>query len=905
MKSLTQARRERKRRLPRVGRQTDDHFDFVGGLNLIDSPLSAEPGQCQGCLNYEMGFAGGYQRIAGYLSFDGTVVSAGDYDLLPFGAAANNPAILAVGKEVTGGGSGATGTILTFTTDGGFGVNEFLYNEDFSNAYHPKVQLDVIDDDEVWTNGLASHLSRLTKTVSSSLGRLEHNNVFSSLTGDTIYLSAYVRYSEAGGTETFGMSLSGVANLPFPGTNDNPSVTYNIKNNTVDWSNDAVVDYGIEHVSDDVYRVWWVTGATVADSGPWDVFLGLPIADAAGTYMHIIGLMMVIGTETLPAGGFGYVNTTSAVKNVNSGNLILTPVAGGPFVDDEDLDVPTGEIGQAIGTNTLNGETDPALDAAYTALATVLSAAAPTGSGPIRGVWLHEGTVYAFRDNAGATACDMWEASGAGWSQITLNDVVHFDAGDGTEPSEGNTVTVTAGTKSAAIKRIVKTSGTWGVDAAGYLVLGTVTNGPIANNDELLVSSTRIADADGASAVPVLAAGGRYEFRSHNFYGHADKYRMYGVDGANPAFQYDKDEGVFCQIETGMTTDTPTHLAAHNGHLFLAFAGGSVQLSGDGDPLSWTVITGASEIGVGDEISGFNEEVGNSLFIFTRDSTFVLQGNTRANFDLDDFNINAGAHEWSVQRIGLGCYFDDRGFTTVLQTQRAGSVNFQENAISELIQPLVVDLIKNSEVKCSHLLRNQNIYRCYFDDGRVVSIGFDGHKVSGHMPLEYPFTANVACSEEDTTGGERTFIGAEDGFVYELGVGTSFAGEAINYFMRTVLHHSGSPGRMKKYQQIRLDATLTGALTLAGQVEYDFHNDDFNLADELDFSTDEAGGYWDDFTWDNFVWDKPTSGIPQQKLEGEGVNAALYLVGSSDSDDIHTLRGATMQWMPRRDDRRN
>ena len=92
---------------------------------------------------------------------------------------------------------------------------------------------------------------------------------------------------------------------------------------------------------------------------------------------------------------------------------------------------------------------------------------------------------------------------------------------------------------------------------------------------------------------------------------------------------------------------------------------------------------------------------------------------------------------------------------------------------------------------------------------------------------------------------------------------------------------------------------------LKGNFEYDFHNDEFNLADELDFSTDEAGSYWDDFDWDAFVWDQPTSGIPQTKLEGEGVNIAAYLYSTSKADKPHTLRGVTLQWQPRRDDRRN
>lgn len=1117
---IAKARRDRTRRLPNVRRQSSDHFDFAGGLNLIESPLSVLPGQVVGSINYEMGFDGGYRRIDGYQGFSGITIGDADYWIMQYGAIERQVLARSIG-DVIDGDSGGSGEYLTHTEAGGHGYNEISSNEEFDNSdWTIDGTTIAIADGDIAATANHPQLSKLTEAVDGA-GDFHFFNSASGTPdypvneGDIVYCSFYMK---AGTRNSIQVALNGT-NLYLSG--QQPGITVNGDTGTIVSGNTGVsvfpgVHRGIEDCGNGVYRGWFFTivadgtatdgsvkitmmnntsafyqgdgsynyiggimvirlppesphnlyhgrvfgGGThwdatgspgtmtvtdgdmvpyntavakdatkLTDSGSGEtihairsrkvgnltpikvkagdrvymewyssytsgqievqsireaeidttlifgdhlefyvdikngaridnafdgwldqalvtyvapdqykiqfrtvpalidaefgVFLGHatwdgmnepdPTYTSTGLYSHITSFQAVAYSSDIDYYkghqiNFGYVrNLTGETNYVNSGDLILHEVTGA-YLDEDDLDIATVKFAEARGDSSINGETDSTADASYTALANAnapAGAAAPTGSGPVRGVWFHEGVLYVFRDNAGATACDMWKSSLSGWVQITLNDVVHFDAGDGTEPSEGATVTVTAGSKSAPIKRIVKTSGTWGVDAAGYLVLGTVTSGPIANNDELLVSAARIADADGASAVPVLVAGGRYEFRSENFYGHTDQYRMYGVDGKNYAFEYDADDGVFTQIETGMTVDKPTHLAVHNGHLFLSFAGGSVQLSGDGNPLSFTVITGASEIGVGAEISGFNEEVGNSLFIFTRDSTYVLQGNTRANFDLDDFNINAGSHEWSLQRIGLGCYLDDRGFTTLLQTQRSGSVNFQENTVSELVQPLIKELIEDTAVRCSHLLRNQNIYRCYFEDGRVVSIGFDGHKVSGHMLLEYPFIANVACSEEDTNGAERIFVGADDGFVYELETGTSFNGDTIPYFMRTVLYHSKSPGRFKKYSQARLDATLSGALTLQGQIEYDFHNDDYNLADELDFSTDEAGGYWDDFTWDEFVWDKSTSGIPQVKLEGEGVNAAAYLHGLSDQDKSHTLRGLTLQWLPRRDDRRN
>ena len=62
------------------------------------------------------------------------------------------------------------------------------------------------------------------------------------------------------------------------------------------------------------------------------------------------------------------------------------------------------------------GATDDTLDATYSRYSIERARSkigAVPGSGPIRGVWVYNGTVYAFRDNAGATACDMFYAAEA------------------------------------------------------------------------------------------------------------------------------------------------------------------------------------------------------------------------------------------------------------------------------------------------------------------------------------------------------------------------------------------------------------------------------------------------------------------------------------------------------------
>lgn len=57
-----------------------------------------------------------------------------------------------------------------------------------------------------------------------------------------------------------------------------------------------------------------------------------------------------------------------------------------------------------------SGATDPATIAARRA-----TIQAVPGEGPIRGVWVYKGVVYAFRNAVGGASCVMWASSGSGW----------------------------------------------------------------------------------------------------------------------------------------------------------------------------------------------------------------------------------------------------------------------------------------------------------------------------------------------------------------------------------------------------------------------------------------------------------------------------------------------------------
>jgi len=98
-------------------RQTT-YFPLKGGINLVDPPLTLQPGELLGSSNYEHYQGGGYRRIDGYERYDGRQSpSAASYWIVDYGTGAI--AEPSVNANVLGATSGATGKVgLIVVTSG-------------------------------------------------------------------------------------------------------------------------------------------------------------------------------------------------------------------------------------------------------------------------------------------------------------------------------------------------------------------------------------------------------------------------------------------------------------------------------------------------------------------------------------------------------------------------------------------------------------------------------------------------------------------------------------------------------------------------------------------------------------------------------------------------------------------
>ena len=646
----------------------------------------------------------------------------------------------------------------------------------------------------------------------------------------------------------------------------------------------------------------------------YERFDGRPSPSAANYWI----LDFTGGNGSEPAVGSvitGFLSSASAVLHLvvtesgtwgvdAAGYLVLFEVTG-TFQDSEALRDDGGPL--FATSNSLaqpRGADTDALDESYLRAAREArrtAIAAVPGAGPINGVWLYNGDIYAFRDNVGQTQGVMHRATSGGWTTISLGDYIDFSAGSA-EFLEGETVTAAPSGATGVVVAVGVTQGSWtGSDAAGRLYLKTITGTFTAT--DTLTSASGAADCDSAQTAVTLPPGGTYEFSNYNYGGALATRFMWGCNGVGRAFRWDGADFAFVHI-TGLpsATDKPEYIKPHKKQLFLAIKA-SVFHSAVGLPMIWDAVRGAGEIATGDNITGLQDQPGGILGIFNRNSTFLLYGDDTNNFDLVDYALERGAIGRSTQDLGTTFYIDDRGFHHLKQTDAYGDL--KADVLSEHIDPLFQN-IKPLAID-SVRIKSKNQYRIYLSDKTGIILRWDPSSQNRYnmrfefMPFELAEQCTTICAEEDALGFERIFWGADNGFVYEE-VGESFDGGLMEYAMRLVFCHCGSSRQKKRFHKITFQVDAPDVVPIQFYPEFSYGGVDQPTQageGEIPPEVQTGGAVWGKAIWGEFVWDSQFVGEMEAYIDGQGINASILMRGESNYERSHTLKSATYNFTPR------
>ena len=636
-----------------------------------------------------------------------------------------------------------------------------------------------------------------------------------------------------------------------------------------------------------------ITGGYTRIAG-YERFDGRPSPSAANYNILVCTFTATVTVGQTVTGSTS--GATGKVIAVNATSLVITRETSF-FVAGDTLNNGGGFVGTVTAVQGVSA--DGLTDAQYQNLAADDYRAdiqAVPGSGSILGVGYYNGTLYAWRNNVGATAAVMYRSSSSGWTAVTLGKTLSFNSGILAIP-DGSTVTGQSSGATGVVARTVLEDGSWaGSNATGQLILSSTT-GTFTIGENLRISSTVYAHAASLATQITLAPGGRYATTVANFGGGTANYKLYGASGTNKAFEFDGT--TYVPIRTGMAVDTPLHICFHKQHLFLSF-GASVQFSALGYPYQWTPLLGAGEIAMNAEVTNMlvlpGDQSSGALGVYTRSDTSVLYGTSSANFSLSTFNSGTGAFPYTAQNMDQAYVLDDRGIMSLGTSLNFG--NFVPAALTMNI-PKFIEQHRGLSVG-STVNRDKGQYRVFFSDGSALYLTILNGRVLGSMPMQFQHNINCAIDSEAPTGGTVQFFGSTNGYVYQMDLGTSFDGEQIPANMNLVYNSIKSPRILKRYRKASVE--LTGDSYAEIQFGYDlgYRSTAITQPEDASYQNDLRSSYWDEMVWDNFVWDGSDISPSEIEVTGTAENMAVRISSNSDLLQSFTVNNIIVHYTLRR-----
>jgi hypothetical protein len=544
------------------------------------------------------------------------------------------------------------------------------------------------------------------------------------------------------------------------------------------------------------------------------------------------------------------------------------------------------------------------------------------GIGPVRGVWVYDGDIYAFRDQTtGATAAAaMFKASLGGWQKLNFGYLLPFVAGSN-DFVVGEYIVGGTSLATAFVDRVILRAGNWSGTAEGYLIVSKL----IGTFTTETISGTSGGHATGLPASQmIIQPGGRYDFVNHNFYGASDRVRMYFANGVDTAFEW--NGSVLCPIRTGQSAgvavvnyllgydgsfllsrngdsiissssgDAPTFISHYKNHLFLGYSAGTIINSSIGEPLEYMTTTGAGEIAFGEQITGLLTAASTSLVIFGQNRIEYITGDDSTTFVMSPISDASGAQPYTAQMMDVPMFLDDGGVRSLPTTAAFG--DWRMGSMTQAIEPLI-HLKRDTNVIpiASMRVKGKDQYKLFWSDGSGITV-YIGRKNPEVLPFKLPVQVFCTCQGEVANGrGDRLFIGAADGFVYEMNRGTSFDGQEIQSYIRLPFTPAASPMQHTRWMKATFELSTPDDITIGMAFDVDYAR---GLGGpKTDVPVDAGSAIIATEDWQNVDWTKPVEGRLEHHLTGMGPNISATLVHNSAVARQHTISSQTYNFSRR------
>ncbi|MDE1943469.1 MAG: hypothetical protein KGI47_10070 [Betaproteobacteria bacterium] len=849
-------------------------FPFVGGLDLKTPALQLPPGCCIQAQNFERDINGGYRRMYGYERFDGR---AQPHLGIYYNLECTLTGAVAAGNIVTGATSGATGVVLQVNGTTEIIVTDvagtFTVGETLNVSASPVGTLTAVYQTGAKTplqhatylNEAATYYRQFIQPVPGSnpvRGVMYYNGKLYAVR-DNVGATAGVMYvASSGSSTTVALTIASPGVVNWVGHNLIPG-------QAVTFSTTGALPTGLT-----AGTTYYVANAGIS-ANSFEV-----AATVGGAPINFTGTQS--GTQTCAsAQGWQQISFGREIQFAQYQSSVTITIASPGVVTWTGHKLANG---QAVIFEPASGAILPTGITAGVAYYVVAAAT----------------NTFEIAATPGGTAINT-----TGSSSGTITCTVTY-----TQISAGQTITGGTSGATAVVQRALLRTGTWSTAPVGSLVFDSVT-GAFQNGEALIVGGNAQVATTTVDTAIALNPGGRVVSENYTFTGLLANFYLYFADGKNFISEWD---GVrLVPIRTGMTVDTPNHLKTWE-NMLLGTWGSSVQVSGIGQPYSWTVLTGAGELSIGDSCTALLERPSNqssgggAIAIYTGSATtnmwntWVLYGSSTANFQLVLTGPGAGAAPYTAQNIGDGYSLDSKGVVKMEQTLNYG--NFEMSVVTRAVQPIVDSHRGMATASC--IVRATDQYRVFYNDGTGLIVYILGKQTPTMMGdilttdaadiMQFDFSQgtgiyfNTVISVVDNTGVERIFAGASNGYVYELERGSSFDGENINAFLLMAFNSSKTPRNRKHYHRSVLQAVVQNTAQVSIGYDLDYGSYDTQPGSRSSSGLTQTGGLWDQNQWDTGVWDAPYLYDYVIDTPGNGRNMALLIYANNAIDYPYTIQ---------------
>ena len=227
--------------------------------------------------------------------------------------------------------------------------------------------------------------------------------------------------------------------------------------------------------------------------------------------------------------------------------------------------------------------------------------------------------------------------------------------------------------------------------------------------------------------------------------------------------------------------------------------------------------------------------------------------------------------------------------------------NFLPSTLTKNVLPFILQ--EGPKLSASSVLRSKSQYRVFFDDGYGLWATTVNQQYLGASIVQFPNPVFCCAETLNAEGVEVSYFGSNDGlgYVYQMDVGTSFDGAALNAYITLAWDALKSPRILKRFRAASIEVQSDSFAEIQFGYQLGYGTPLIGQPVGITYPSNfMATPIWDQFVWDSFIWDGTTLEPTDVDVTGTAENIQITLSSGTNYIGAYNLNSVIHHWTPRR-----